>query len=759
MNATSWAASFWHALPRSVRVSLTLGLYLLSYFLLDTVSQTFSVGSGVSVWYLPTALNLLILFVFGLKKLPFVFSAVLLVQLVNDASHPFFSSLIDALSYSLIYGCTAYALRKLHVDPRLRRLRDVAWFMLFGAFLAPLAAGLTSVTNFSLFGVLDWSEWPVLVFQNAAGDATGVGALAPFVLVLLRYTSLPASNLPEPDRGDAPEVWRWPGTKKFFRILLFAGFLALAAFLAYATPQTLTLDHSYVTFIPVLLIAGWYGFGWAAATTFFMNICIALFTFPKFGNVDDFALQFGLLTLTHLGILLGALVSERKRATEGLHYVAYHDILTGLPNRALFLERLERAAAQAEAGVKQVAVLFIDLDRFKGVNDALGHAAGDAVLVEAARRLEHCLRPEDTVARLGGDEFTVLLEVDAPQDAVRVAERIQQAFAPPFELQQVVHLGASIGVAVSTPERALKDRAEDDFGGEQTEALLRNADTALRFAKTLGRGNYAVFDPAMYTRQLARRRLESDLEGALKRRELILHYQPIVSLGTQKIVGVEALLRWQQPERGLVSPEDFIPVAEQTGLIIPMGSWVVEQALSQLKGWREAGRPDLFMSVNVSARQLQHPQLVEMIRGTLERLGLPPSCATLELTESIFVEEADENTARFKTLYDLGVGLSIDDFGTGYSSLSYLKRLPVHTLKIDRSFLQGVPESKSDTAIVKTILAMAYNLDLDVVAEGVETPAQAEFLRIHGCTRAQGYLFGRPVPAEVFTSLLETSEL
>ena len=814
----SWATALWRATPNGVRASLAVVLYLLAYLLLDTVSEAFDVGAGVSVWYLPSALSLVLLLVLGLRFLPALFAAVLLAQLVNNASLPLLSSLVHALTYTFAYGGATLFLRRLRVDPRLYGLRDVVWFMLVGAFLAPLIASFFSVTNFTLSGSFTWSQWLTLLFQFAAGDATGIGALAPFLLVMLRHTpwlktkglgtnesTLPEadassdspepqpatskpsrSNIPEPnvsashlprrdvlkpdvskpdvpgsrspDSSDPQEAvrdssGRWPTTQEVFRVLLFAGVFALAAFIAYAVPQSLTLNHSYVTFIPVLLVAGWYGFGWGTAATLCTNVCVALFTFSKMGSVDGFALQFGLVTLTYLGILLGAFVSERKSLTARLHYTAFHDALTGLPNRALFLERLARAVREAK-GEGETAVLFIDLDRFKGVNDGLGHAAGDAVLVEAARRLRRLLRPGDTVARLGGDEFTVLLEGTTRQDAVGVAERIQDAFASPFLLsahlptqsQQAVQLGASVGIALNpSPGTTPYGRPGD---------LLRNADTALSRAKSQGRASYAVFDPAMYEGQRERLRLESELERALKRQELSLHYQPIVLLGTGKIVGVEALLRWRHPERGLVAPDVFIPVAEQTGLIIPLGVWMMERALGQLKAWHDAGHAHMFVSVNVSARQAGQPQLVGVVRDTLEQLRLDPECVALELTESVFMESTGENVTRFVALHDLGVRLSIDDFGTGYSSLSRLKSLPVHTLKIDRSFLTGVPGSGSDAAIVRTILAMAHNLNLNVVAEGVERNAQAEFLRAHGCDQAQGYLFSRPLPADALTRLL-----
>jgi len=437
--------------------------------------------------------------------------------------------------------------------------------------------------------------------------------------------------------------------------------------------------------------------------------------------------------------------TERKAAQEQLLHNAFYDALTGLPNRTLFMEHLERALKRVERHKDYLfAVLFLDLDRFKIINDSLGHLAGDQLLIAIARRLEACLRAGDTVGRLGGDEFVILLDdIRDVSDATRVADRIQKSLALPFSLRGLeVFTTASIGIALNVPAYS---RAED---------LLRDADTAMYRAKMLGKARYEVFDTVLHTRALKLLQLETDLRRAIEHQEFQLHYQPILSLITGEIVGFEALLRWQHPQRGLVSPEEFISVAEETGLIVPIGEWALRTACVQNKTWQEADLPPLYVAVNLSGRQFKQQDLIERIIGILTDTGLDSRWLELELTESIIMEDAETTIKTLRELEGLGVQLSIDDFGTGYSSLSYLKRFPIDTLKIDRSFVSDITTDPDDAAIITTIITLAHSLKLEVIAEGVETREQLDFLRSQQCDKVQGYLFSQPVPAKMFEKLL-----
>jgi diguanylate cyclase (GGDEF)-like protein/PAS domain S-box-containing protein len=425
------------------------------------------------------------------------------------------------------------------------------------------------------------------------------------------------------------------------------------------------------------------------------------------------------------------------------------DALTGLPNRVLFLDRLSRARERARRhGDYLFAVMFLDLDRFKIINDSLGHHVGDQLLIGVAQRLEACLRATDTVARLadattvarlGGDEFTVLLDdLKSPADATAVAERIRQAMAEPFHLgSQEVFTNASIGIRIGGGE------------AEHTEDLIRDADTAMYHAKNQGPGRIAVFEPAMREKAVARLRLETELRHALEQGQFCLHYQPIIALEGRRIVGFEALLRWQHPQRGLVSPSEIIPVAEETGLIVPLGWWVLRTACRQMADWQARYRPDppLTMAVNFSSRQLLQPNLVHQVEGVLRETGLDPRCLKLEITESAIIDGPEHAAALLARLRALGVRVAIDDFGTGYSSLSYLHRFPIDTLKIDRSFVQQLRDGHR-SEIVDTIVTMAHRLALDVVAEGIETDEQHAQLRALRCEYGQGFLFHMPVSGE-----------
>jgi len=426
---------------------------------------------------------------------------------------------------------------------------------------------------------------------------------------------------------------------------------------------------------------------------------------------------------------------------------AFRDELTGLPNRAVFLDRLERAVERARRHpAARFAVLFLDLDRFKMINDGLGHAAGDRLLVGIAAQLGECVRPEDTVARMGGDEFTILLdEITDVGDATRVAERIQQSLALPLTLDgQEVFTSASVGIALSAPSVR---RAED---------LLRDADTAMYRAKARGRAGYQVFDTAMHEQAVAQLRLETDLRQAVERREFVLHYQPIVALESGAIIGFEALVRWRHPTRGLLTPADFLQVAEDTGLIVPIGRWVLAEACRQTRRWQDRfrGTPPWTVSVNVSGRLFNQAGLLDDIHAVLGETGIDPRTLMLEITESVLMDGSDAVRLVLDQLRALHIRLSIDDFGTGYSSLSYLHRFPIDVLKIDRSFVGGMQATGENVEIVRSIVGMAHSLAKVVIAEGVETAEQLAQLRALDCDYVQGHFFSRTVDPEAAAALL-----
>jgi diguanylate cyclase (GGDEF)-like protein/PAS domain S-box-containing protein len=473
-----------------------------------------------------------------------------------------------------------------------------------------------------------------------------------------------------------------------------------------------------------------------------------------FGRRDGFEIPIeGSIAPIHNreGLATGAVVvirdvsASRAMALQMTH-LAEHDPLTGLPNRLLLNDRVKQAIALAPRHKKQVALLFLDLDGFKHINDSLGHSIGDKLLQSTGERLVKCVRSADTVSRQGGDEFVVLLsEVEHPEDAAITARRIIQAVAEPQSIDQHdLHVTTSIGLSLYP----------DD--GLNAETLVKNADTAMYQAKENGRQSYQFFKTDMNVKAVERQSIEESLRRALDRQEFSLQYQPKIDLRTKRITGAEALIRWTHPTRGSVSPAQFIPVAEDSGLIVPIGNWVLHEACRQTRAWEKTGLPAVPIAVNVSALEFRQETFLEGIFGALRETGLDPKSLELELTESVLMKRAEFAASVLKELRARGIRVAVDDFGTGYSSLSYLRKFPIDALKIDQSFVRQITMAPQDTTIVSAIISMGRSLNLRVVAEGVETLGELEFLEAHQCDEAQGYYFSRPIPPEQFAKLLET---
>jgi diguanylate cyclase (GGDEF)-like protein/PAS domain S-box-containing protein len=439
-------------------------------------------------------------------------------------------------------------------------------------------------------------------------------------------------------------------------------------------------------------------------------------------------------------------VSAAKAMADEIAHSAEHDFLTGLPNRLLLNDRLCQAIAMAQRTSTKAAVLFMDLDGFKHINDSLGHPAGDKLLQCVANRLRDCVRAPDTVSRQGGDEFVVLLQgVKRPEDAAIAAKRLLNSLAETFYMDQHnLHITTSIGLSLYP----------DD--GLDAETLIKNADTAMYQAKENGRQGFQFFKPEMNVRAVERQSIEEDLRRALERKEFMLHYQPKVNLATGTMTGAEALLRWMHPGRGLISPAQFIPIAEDSGLILPIGAWVLREACMQAQIWAEAGLHIGTIAVNVSAIEFRNENFLEGLFATLSDTGLNPRSLELEVTESVLMRNAEFAASILHRLREMGVRVALDDFGTGYSSLSYLRKFPLDSLKIDQSFVRQIADTPDETTIVSAIISLGQSLNLRVVAEGVETPEELAFLRARACDEAQGYYFGRPVSAEQFATLLTT---
>jgi diguanylate cyclase (GGDEF)-like protein len=451
-----------------------------------------------------------------------------------------------------------------------------------------------------------------------------------------------------------------------------------------------------------------------------------------------------------LGIVLSLrILQQGKRTAERVNHMAFHDELTSLPNRLMLSQRLDQALSRHRRAATQLAILYMDLDRFKVINDSLGREIGDVLLRQVADRLRTQSREGDTVARMGGDEFVVLIENhENLADTSARAQRLVEQLSAPYVLgKKDCHISVSIGISVFPAD------------GSDSQALLKAADVAMYRAKDTGRNNYSFYSPSMNVHTVEGLELESDLRHALERNEFLLHYQPKVEIATGLITGIEALLRWKHPLRGLVSPMEFIPLAEETGLIVPIGEWVLATACARTKAWQDQGLSKLDVAVNLSARQFADPMLLPKLTRIIRASGLDPSSLELEITESLVMSHGEGAVAVLQKLKSIGVQIAIDDFGTGYSSLAYLKRFPIDTIKVDRSFIRDIPADSGDMKITRAIIAMAHSLRLRVVAEGVETADQLKFLRGQRCDAVQGYFLHRPLPEEEVAGVLELNRL
>ena len=468
--------------------------------------------------------------------------------------------------------------------------------------------------------------------------------------------------------------------------------------------------------------------------------------YPEWLNINSISDDEG--NITHY-VAIFSDISTQEHVRKQLHNLAYYDALTGLPNRELFQDRLKNALAQARRHGESVALIFLDLDRFKNINDTLGHRSGDELLKAVGNMLKRCVRDSDTVARLGGDEFTIIIpDVKHEEDAAKVAEKIVRSMEEPFRIVEGhdIYASTSIGISLYPAD------------GDDVDTLLKNADTAMYRAKEAGRKNYKFYTEQMSARFAERLILENDLRKAVENEALTLAYQPQVMVDSGKITGFEVLARWHHEQMGWISPAHFIAIAEETGLIVQIGDWVLRESCKQLKQWQQQFSPELKMAVNLSGHQMIQEGLVDRVLSVINETGIEARCLELELTETLLMDNIDLNIKTLEALNHSGIRLAIDDFGTGYSSLSYLKRFQIDILKIDQSFVREISSDKNNTEIVTTIIAMANNLHLDVIAEGVESIEQLNFLRENGCEEVQGYYFSPPKSAEAITAMLKAGD-
>ena len=722
------------------RKTLLYGLLLaLAYFLSAKLGLTFAVVSNsVTLIWPPTGLALFALLVFGVRLWPWVLLGAFATNLTTGIAPE--AALAIAIGNCLEALTGFYLLRAMGFHIGLQRIRDVVALVVLAAGISTMISATIGTISLYYWQIITWHCFTQTWLTWWTGDAMGDLVFAPLFLAWLHK-----------------EKAQWKRGR-----ILEAAVLALCLV---AATQMVFGGHLFwsgrsppiaFTTFPILVWAA-LRFGMRGATTAtliigtvaFINIIRGQGLFAQGSTLESLLLLWlytNVLAVTSM--VLAAAVNERRLIEASMRHLAQHDPLTGLPNRITLQDRLGQAIVHAQRRHCQAAVLFVDIDRFKIINDTLGHAVGDQFLIQVADRLRQCVREEDTVTRPGGDEFVVVLDdVAHGDDVIKVAEKILVKLREPFPIQGTfLHSTASIGISLYPHD------------GHATEALLKHADIAKYRAKSLGRNGFAFYSSDMNAQAVERLAMENRLREALAREEFLLHYQAQYDAKTGRVLGAEALLRWQKSENELVAPDTFIPVLEEMGLINLVGVWVLETACEQLAQWHARGWGHLRMSVNVSSRQFSDAQLSLHIMQALDKRHLPPHQLELEITESMLVRQDLVTEQTLDKLVNLGVRLAVDDFGTGYSSLSYLHRLSIDTLKIDRAFVTNIPANENSAAIAQAIIGMGKSLHLDLVAEGVETLEQHVFLRDLGCQMVQGYLFSHPLPAEEFVRLIEANQ-
>ena len=724
-------------IPHNGWQSVGFGLLLsLAYLISAKLGLSLAtVANNVTLVWPPTGLALFALLVFGVRLWPWVFVGAFITNYTTGLSVAPAAAIAAGNALEALAGF--YLLRAVHFDIALNRVRDVVYLVTLAAGLSTMVSASVGATALALSGTIPWTSFSLVWLNWWMGDAMGNLVFASFLLAWSQktcFTLRPAKIV---------EVML------LILGLISVAHLALSGHLAHSGKP---LPLAFVTFPLLIWAALRFEMRGATGATLIVG-AVSLFNIIQgdslFGSAGVFEsmlllwLYINVCAIT--GMALAASVSERRHAENRLRHLAQHDALTGLPSRAVLGDRIEQAILSADRHHHQVAVLFVDVDRFKVINDTLGHSAGDDFVIQVAERLRKSVRAKDTVTRQGGDEFVIVLDdVNQIEAATKVANTVLEAMRNCFIVRDTpLHMSASIGISLYPAD------------GGNAETLLKHADVAMYRAKDMGRNNYIFYSADMNVRASERLAMENRLRGALLRGEFVLDYQPQYDTQSGRILSAEALLRWRNAEGELASPDTFIPLLEETGLINEVGAWVIDQGCEQLARWHDQGWNQLRLAINISSQQVSNAELPLQVSAALQRWKLPSACIELEITESLMVNNDDVTEEVLRRLVDLGVLLAVDDFGTGYSSLSYLHRLSIDTLKIDRAFVTNIPANEDSMAIARAIIGLGQSLRLNLVAEGVETKEQHAFLRELGCNLMQGYLFSRPVTAEAFSRLME----